>query len=210
MPVMETVSTSEIERLREALSKFALRIAPEGQPFTLASGRESRIYFDVKQVTLAPEVFLTIGELVREQCYAYGATAVGGLAAGAIPIAMAVVAREAMEGSTKVRSFYVRDKKTHGIKESLYQAFDEGHPSGIISAESTAVVVDDVLTTGNSIGEATREILSRGARVSAIVVLVDRGEGGAQALRKEFRVPVVAIFRMDDRGNLSFLGGEVY
>ena len=208
---MQTQVGHEVERLQQLLSRYALKIAPEGQSFVLASGKESNVYFDVKNVTLAPEAFEIVGRLFWEQAAKHGATAVGGLAAGAIPISMAVIGYEARQGRSELRSFYIRDeKKAHGTKEKLYQSFDPERPGGILGPSSGVVLVDDVLTTGNSIAQAADEVLERGASINAIVVLVDRQAGGAKALRDKYAVPVIALFLMDEDGNLSFHGAEIH
>lgn len=204
-------SREEAERLRELLSKHSMKIAPDGQPFTLASGRKSPLYFDSKHVTLSPEGILPVGRLFLDQAEKWGASAVGGLAAGAIPIATAVIACAAMIEKYDVRSFYVRsERKEHGTKELIFQSFDEVHPDGTVGAGARVLVVDDVLTTGKSVSMATEAVQAQGAQVAAIVILVDRCEGGAAALRERFSVPVVAIFKADERGNLTFHDDEVY
>jgi orotate phosphoribosyltransferase len=205
MAVLEAVRNDEIESLRSSLLERALKLAPEGETFTLASGRETSVYFDTKPVILAPEQFCTIGKLFWKLAHAAGATAVGGLAAGAIPIAMAIVAYDATVGHAGIRSFYVRDeRKSHGTKESLYQAFDPERERGILDPTSRVVVVDDVLTTGKSIERAVEKIRDRGGNIESIIVLVDRLEGGASRLQKLYGVPVISLFRMDQHGNLSY------
>lgn len=209
MAVMEAVKNDEIESLRLSLIERALKRAPEGKPFELASGRKTSIYFDTKTVILAPEQFLTIGRLFWDLAHEVNATAVGGLAAGAIPIAMAVIAHDAMKGHAGIRSFYVKDeRKTHGTKESLYQAFDPEREQGILDPSSRLVVVDDVLTTGNSIIQAIEKVHGRGGQIQRIIVLVDRQAGGQQKLQEEYGVPVISVFKMDENGNLSFTGDQ--
>lgn len=210
MAVMEMVE--DAERLRETLTKYALKIAPPDEPFILASGRESNVYFDVKNATLAPEAVLGIGKLFWELVRARGGTAVGGLVAGAIPISVAVIAYEAMQGRNEIRAFYVRDEgaKTHGTKESLYQAFDEQKSDGVCSPQSVNIVVDDVLTTGKSVGQAMDDLLARGASVDSIIVLVNRQAGGAATLREKYGVPVIALYQMDGEGRLTYHAREVF
>jgi orotate phosphoribosyltransferase len=211
MVAVPTRVDHDVEHLRELLSRHALKRAPVGQPFVLASGKESSVYFDVKNVTLAPEAFEAVGRLFWEQAREYDATAVGGLSAGSIPISMAVIGYEARQGRSQLRSFYVRDeRKSHGTKEKLYQSFDVDRGAGIADSSSRVVLVDDVLTSGNSIGLAADEVLERGGVIKAIVVLVDRQAGGATTLRAKYGVPVIAIYRMDEDGSLTYHGGEVH
>lgn len=210
MIATRTATGEETENLRKLLRDHSMRIAPEGEFFTLASGRQSKLYFDSKHVTLSPEGVLAVGRLFLDQADRWGAEAIGGLAAGAIPIGTAAMAAAAIAGRTDVRSFYVRDqKKEHGTREQVFQSFSSSSGE-LVDSGSRVLVVDDVLTTGKSIGTATEVVLDRGAQVVAIVVLVDRGEGGATKLRERFRMPVVAIFKADQDGNLSLHDGEVF
>lgn len=211
MVAVELRLESDVHDLQELLSKYALKIAPPGKPFILASGQESNVYFDVKIVTLAPESFWTVGRLFWEQAKRFEATAVGGLAAGSIPISMAVIGYDAHHGTSSIRSFYVRDaQKSHGTKETLYQSFDPERVDGVLNPSSRIVLVDDVLTSGKSISQAADEIQRRGGAISAIVVLVDRQAGGAAVLRERYGVPVVALFKMDGDGTLRYHGTEVH
>lgn len=207
-----SASREQAEDLRALLAEHSMKIAPEGEFFTLASGRQSRLYFDSKPVTLSAQGVLSVGALFLDQAERWGAQAVGGLAAGSIPISTAVVARAAMDGKFGIGSFYVRQdgRKEHGTKELIFQSFDPTGADGPVGPGASVLVVDDVLTTGKSIAAATAAILERGARVAAIAVLVDRREGGAAALRERFDVPVVAIFTADKEGQLTFHDGEVY
>jgi len=201
----------DIEGLQALLSQYAMRIAPPGEVFTLASGRTSKLFFNAKPVMLSPEGVIAVGNLFLDQCERWDANVVGGLAAGSIPISTAVIACAAMKGKSDIRSFYARSEaKDHGTKEQIYQSFDPHRPGGPVSAGARVLLVDDVLTTGKSIGQAAEVVRDCGADVAALVVLVDRGEGGAAALRERFNAPVVAIYRADSEGALSFHGDEVF
>lgn len=205
-----TVTREEIDALQELLATRAFKRAPEGEFFTLASGLQSKLYFESKYVTLSPEGFLIIGKLFRDEALSRGATAVGGLAVGSVPITMAVVGCEANEKANSLRAFYVRSEpKSHGTKESLFQSFDPNDANGPVHEGTRALIVDDVLTTGKSIKLAMEELKERKITVAAIAVLVDRSQGGAANLRESYGVPVVAMFKADSEGNLTFHGREV-
>lgn len=205
-----TVTLEEIDALQDLLATRAFRRAPEGQSFTLASGLQSQLYFESKYVTLSPEGFLIIGKMFRDEAMNRGATAVGGLAVGSVPITMAVVACEANAKATILRAFYVRSEpKEHGTKESLFQSFDPADASGPVHEGTKVLVVDDVLTTGKSISLAMEGLGERKVTVTAIAVLVDRSQGGATNLREKYHVPVVAMYKADSEGKLTFHGKEV-
>ena len=195
------------KQLMSLLASHAVIRAPEGECFELASGAKSRYYFDGKRVIQSPEAFPLIGELIWEHARGVEAAAVGGLAAGCIPIADAAVAFDAYVGKCGLRAFYVRStKKEHGTKEKLYQAFSEDD-NDLVSEGRRVLIVDDVLTTGNSILEAIQEVEARGAEVVSILVLVDRQNPIANE-NLRLRYPVTALFNADSNGDLSFADGQ--
>ena len=60
--------------------------------FTLASGRQSRWFFDTKPVMMHPEAASIMGELLNQRIQAMGASLVGGLELGAVPLTAIVIA----------------------------------------------------------------------------------------------------------------------
>ena len=65
------------------------------------------------------------------------------------------------------------------------------------------VVVDDTMTTGGSLSHAIEAVEAEGCKVARVIVVVDRGEGGAEALRAR-GYQVTALFHADANGNLSY------
>ena len=194
------------KELMDLLAEHAVIRAPVGESFTLASGAKSAYYFDGKRVIQSPEAFPLIGELVWNHAREVGAEAVGGLSAGCIPIADAAVAFDAYVKKAGLRAFYVTPaKKEHGTKEKLYQAFSPDEKP-LVTVGRRVLIVDDVLTTGNSICEAIKEVEDRGAKVVSVLVLVDRQNPiAAENLRAH---AVTALFKSDSNGNLSFAEGQ--
>jgi len=91
--------------------------------------------------------------------------AIGGLEIGAIPIACVAMAL----AHFPLRTFVVRKKpKSHGTGNSV---------EGEISPGDVVVVVDDVITTGESTMKAVRALEEEGCKIAAIYCLVDRQEG---------------------------------
>ena len=91
----------------------------------LASGRESDFYFDLRPTTIHPAGAICVGELICDALEGTDAEFVGGLEAGAIPIATAVAIASHRRGGT-LQAFFVRKKlKDHGAKKMV-----EGLPKG--------------------------------------------------------------------------------
>lgn len=134
--------------------------------FTLASGRTSTYYVDVKRASTRPDV---LGEIAqRLAAYAEDADLVAGMAVGAVPLATAV----SLESG---RPFLVvrKNTKEHGTGARIEGAYEEGQ---------RVLVVEDVTTTGGSAVETVRVLRDAGLQVDTCVTVVDRGEGARKAL----------------------------
>jgi orotate phosphoribosyltransferase len=160
-------------RLRELLAQRSLL----RQRVRLSSGKESNFYFDCKRVTLHPEgaSLVADGMLDVIDRLPEKPGAIGGKTMGADPILGAVMMR-AWERGQRYESFYVRkEPKKHGTQQWI-----ENPP-----ASGTAVViVEDVVTSGASALDAVDRAEAIGCRVLAVIGVVDREEGGAEAIRK--------------------------
>lgn len=161
------------------IALLADRSAKRGD-FVLASGRRSTLYVDCRLTTMHPEGQLLIGRVALGALRASGwpVDAVGGLTLGADPISYAIahasaLAAERGEGDM-VRSFTVRkEAKQHGTGKLIEGAFLPG---------DKVVVVEDVITTGGSALKAVDAIRAAGGEILGVLALVDRQEGGREAL----------------------------
>ncbi len=161
------------------ITLLADRSAKRGD-FVLASGRRSTLYVDCRLTTMHPEGQLLIGRVALAALRASGwpVDAVGGLTLGADPISYAIAhasARAAERGDGEmVRSFTVRkEAKQHGTGKLIEGAFLPG---------DRVVVVEDVITTGGSALKAAQAIRAAGGDTLGVLALVDRQEGGREAL----------------------------
>jgi orotate phosphoribosyltransferase len=147
-----------------------------GKEITLASGRTSTYYFNMKPTMLDAEGAHLIGTLILDAIDGLDADLVGGLEMGAVPIAAAVAAVSFGAGKP-VGAFFVRKQaKEHGTKSLI-----EGLPAGATMAGKRVVVVEDVTTTGGSAIKAAETLRSEGAEVLCVVTVVDRQEGAGEA-----------------------------
>ena len=171
-------------RLLELLATRAYLYRPE-RPFTLASGAQSDFYLDARVVTWDPEAKPLIGALVH-RVIAGKADAVGGLTLGADPIAGAVAYYGQTVGAP-LRAFTVRKQvKEHGTGRWI---------EGSIRPGDRVAIVDDVVTTGTSTLDAIDRCREAGHAIVAVVVLIDREEGGLPRVEAAVSgVPCVALF----------------
>ena len=179
---------SERQRLLQLLSELAY----EKRTVTLSSGKESDFYIDTKQATLTAEGHYLVGRLVLAEIRSHfpGAQAVGGMTMGADPIASAVSLTSWLQASP-LPAFYVRkEPKAHGTEQWI-----EGK-KGLPSPAQVAVV-EDVVTTGASTLKAIERCRREGLHVLGVVALVDRQEGGKEAVEAA-GVALRALFLRSD------------
>jgi orotate phosphoribosyltransferase len=157
---------------------------------TLSSGLKSNFYIDCKQVSLHPEGASLIGELFHEtiEAVAPDAVAVGGLTLGADPLATATSIYSFHAGRPRAAFLVRKEPKGHGTNQWVESAG--------LAPGSKVVILEDVVTTGAS----TLKAIER-ARLAELVVLhavaiVDRLEGGGDAIVKE--TPLTSLFTRRD------------
>ena len=148
--------------------------------FTLASGRKSHRYFNLKPTMMTPEggYLCALGVLATLEPLA--PDYVGGLEMGAVPVVSALAALSHQRGQP-IGTFFVRKAaKGHGARQQL-----EGLAESERLAGKRVVIVEDVTTTGGSALQAVEVARAEGALIDAIVTLLDREEGAREALAAE-------------------------
>ena len=154
--------------------------------FVLASGARSNYYIDARVTTMSGAGQHLIGEVGLQMFADKGWTprCIGGLTLGADPIAYAIAHTAARRG-LDVDAFTVRKQaKAHGTGRRIEGAFN---------ADGTVVVVEDVITTGESALQAVQVLREAGAKISGVLALVDRMEGGRSRIESQ-GLEVVAFF----------------
>jgi orotate phosphoribosyltransferase len=166
------------------ITLLAGRSAKRGR-FKLASGRESDFYVDARLTTMSPEGLALIGPLALSTLRMAGweVDAIGGLTLGADPISYAISYASAATDHP-LRAFTVRkEPKDHGTGKLLEGPVGEG---------DRVAVIEDVITTGGSALRAIEAARNAKASVAGVLALVDREEGGRQAI-EETGVSVVSL-----------------
>ena len=141
--------------------------------FTLASGRSSHHYVNCKPVSLSGPGLALLGRLLLAQVED-GAIAVAGLTLGADPLVSAVAMQAALEGRSLDALIVRKEAKGHGTGAWL---------EGPLPAPGSRItVLEDVVTTGGSALKAVCQLQEAGYVVERVVAIVDRQEGGAEAM----------------------------
>ena len=163
--------SNDRERLREIILEQSFKLGD----FTLSSGRKSDYYVDCRTTTLHPEGAYLVGRLLFPWAREAGADAVGGLTLGADPMAAAVII-ESFKAGAPVRGFIVRkEQKEHGRGRKVEGCLEKG---------DRVIILEDVITTGESALKAVAAARDAGAEVVGVVAIVDREEGGKEAIEK--------------------------
>jgi orotate phosphoribosyltransferase len=164
--------------------------------FTLSSGAKSTYYIDCKLTTLDPEGALLTGQLMHALIQGEQVArnlhldAVGGLTMGSDPIALAVgMHARRSKDALPLQVFSVRKSpKAYGQTKLVEGNFKKG---------DSVVVIDDVVTRGESTITAINAVEKEGGKVAFVAVLVDRQEGG-RAKIEALGHRVVALFNIGE------------
>jgi orotate phosphoribosyltransferase len=175
------------QRLLHLLKEKSFRYSPD-KPFKLTSGRESPYYVDCRPVTHSAEGLALIGEIFFDLIKDLDVQGLGGLTMGADPIAHAAALISYQRGRP-VNAFSVRKfSKDYGAGGLIV---GDVHPGDRV------VIVEDVVTTGNSTIKAITASREFGLEVVKVLILVDREEGGREEIAKQ--VPQVdAVFALSE------------
>jgi orotate phosphoribosyltransferase len=157
---------------------------------TLSSGLKSSFYIDCKQVSFDAEGAALIGELfhmVIEEV-APTAVAVGGLTLGADPLATATSILGFQAGKPRATFIVRKEPKGHGTNQWV--------ESTALPAGAPVVILEDVVTTGASTLRAIERSRAAGFTVLHALGLVDRMEGGREAVAAQ--APITTLFTKRD------------
>ena len=180
----------EDDRLR--LFDLLRELSFERRKVTLASGKESDFYIDCKRTALTAEGHVLIGRLLFDRIRRVRPLprGVGGLTLGADPLASAVAFSSFLAGEP-IDAFIVRkEPKGHGTGQWI-----EGRRT--IPDGSRVAVLEDVVTSGNSALKAIERCRAEELEVVGCFALVDRLEGGRDAIEAQ-RVPLDSLYTRKD------------
>ncbi len=187
------MATSQHLTARDELQALLLDRSVRFGDFILASGKRSSYYIDARLTTMSGQGQVLLGrvglQLIDEQ--GWNPEALGGLTLGADPIAYAIAHAATLQGRS-LDAFTVRkEAKAHGAARLIEGGFESG---------MRVVVVEDVITTGDSALRALRAVRAAGAEVLGVLGVVDRQEGGRERIESE-HVGVATMFTASDLTN---------
>jgi orotate phosphoribosyltransferase len=167
--------------------------------FVLASGKSSKIFIDCKRSLLLGSGIFLASRLLLDEIYIFAdgdynkVKLVGGVAIGGCPLATAVSLTSVSHPSFKkihLDALYIRQAaKDHGSKNIIEGTYKSG---------SNIILLEDVITTGGSSINALHILKEAGLNPVAVMSIVDRQEGGVETIKKEFDIPVISLFKMEE------------
>lgn len=149
----------------------------EKREITLASGRKSDFYMDMKNTLLHPRGIHLVSQMMSESLKKYDGQirAVGGMTMGADPISTAL-SLVSLSWKQPLMAFYIRkEPKGHGTAQWVegIKNLKDGWP---------VFILEDVVTSGGSSLKAVERAENAGLKVKGIFTCVDREEGGRETI----------------------------
>lgn len=174
------------ERLIELIKERALKFGD----FTLASGKKASFYLDCRKLTLDGEGANQIASGMLEVLESNPPVFVGGMAIGADPITGAVITCGWQRG-IPLKGFIVRkEAKQHGSRNMV---------EGPIQSGGSAVILEDVVTTGGSSLLAIERARAAGLEIDTAIAIIDRQQGAAERFA-EVGVKLHSLLTIADLG----------
>ena len=164
-----------LDGIKENLLTLLAQQAYRFGDFSLASGKKSSHYVNCKPVSLSGPGLLSISSLFLKQLNESD-SAVAGLTLGADPLVSGVVMLAAQSGINLSGLIVRKEAKGHGTGAWLEGPLP---PKG-----SVITVLEDVVTTGGSSLKAVEKLRNQGYLVNQVLAIVDREEGGVDAMTK--------------------------
>jgi orotate phosphoribosyltransferase len=155
--------------------------------YILASGKKSPYYIDLRQTISSPNTMDWIANsftrIILNEIGRGKVDRILGVPTAGVPFATVVSQKLGLP-----LIYYRQARKEHGVKKKI---------EGILERNDRVLIVDDLITTGESVIEAAEVVRDQGGVVNELVVLLDREQGGQQKLRSS-RIEPHVLFRISD------------
>ncbi len=136
--------------------------------FTMKSGKKSYIYADIRTAISHPKIFTTLCDLIYSKMHGLSYKLICGVPYSALTFASAIAYQHKIPMLLKRK-----EAKEHGTKKILEGDYQNG---------DVCLIIEDVITTGMSIGETTSILEEHGLKINDVVTFIDRNQGGRERL----------------------------
>ena len=173
----EIIMSKNLMQMRQRLKELLLKKSYRKGMIKLTSGKVSDFYIDGKQTTLDAEGAYLCGKLLYGLICSHGGKidGVGGMTLGADPLVTAVSIVSYLEGGPLPAFIVRKEPKSHGTENYI-----EGKEN--LAAGARVALLEDVVTTGGTLLQVIERVQSQGFEVGLVATVVDRQEGGVEAL----------------------------
>jgi uridine monophosphate synthetase len=152
------------------LEAYKLGIIKFGR-FTLKSGVESPFYVDLRPLSSDPKILKELANYLLQIVPIDNFDLICGVPYAALPMATAMSLQSYIPLIIKRK-----EAKAYGTKKLL---------EGIFTKGQNCILVEDVITSGKSLLETIEEVENEGLKVTDILVVLDREQGGSEILRQK-------------------------
>jgi orotate phosphoribosyltransferase len=169
------------EKLKKQIKSLAIR---KGE-FTLSSGKKSTYYIDLKLAYTNPEIMMGIVSGMGKKLEGLKVDRIAGMELGAVPLAVA------LSMNTEIPFVIVRkERKGHGAIKRI---------EGMIIKGDNVILVEDVVTTGESLARTAEIIRGAGGKCTKAITIIDRLEGARENLQK-INIALIPLLTIEDLG----------
>lgn len=183
------------QKLIDLLVKKSLIMARPGESFDLASGKTSTYYLDVRKTALSSEGHHLLGNHIYQTIYDNfrSAEAVAAVALGGCPLASST-SFASFTHKHPLPALYIRkEAKEYGTRNLIEGEFHSG---------MQVVLLEDVVTTGQSSMRAINALTIIGIKVIGVIAVVDREEGGYEHIT-QMKIPFMPLCKISEVLNVS-------
>ena len=138
--------------------------------FTMKSGKKSYIYADIRTAISHPHIFVSLCDLIYSKMQGLDYKLICGVPYSALTFASAIAYTHKLPMLLKRK-----EAKEHGTKKILEGDYKSG---------DTCLIIEDVITTGMSIGETTTILEEHGLKITDVVTFIDRNQGGREKIKE--------------------------